>query len=207
MFRAPLSACLLLMLAACAHVARAPENGVDRLATWLSGSFSSAAQAARDSSYYDVRLHVIPIWTTRTDGPWLYVEQAMGAQLDKPYRQRVYQLRALDDGRLESRVFELPQPEAAVGAWRSAAAFPLADPQSLLPREGCDVVLRDEGERFVGSTNGKDCTSNLRGASYATSEVTLDANAIHSWDRGYDSAGQQVWGATAGAYEFVREQD
>ena len=205
MSRASLSAFLMLILSACSHGPALPEGAVNRLEAWLSGSFSSAAQAARDASYFDVRLHVVPIWTTRTDGPWLYVEQALGTQLDKPYRQRVYQLRALGGGRLESRVFELPQPEAAVGAWRSGASFPLADPTSLLPREGCVVVLRDEGERFVGSTNGKDCSSSLRGASYATSEVTLDANAIHSWDRGYDSAGQQVWGATGGAYEFVRQ--
>ena len=35
---------------------------------------------------------MLPIWTNRTDGKWMYVEQAMATKLDKPYRQRVYHL-------------------------------------------------------------------------------------------------------------------
>lgn len=194
-------------LSGCAAQSPRQESGVERLADWLSGSFSSAAQAQKDASYFDVRLQVVPIWTGRGDGPWLYVEQALGTQLDKPYRQRVYRLLQLSDGTLESPVYELPQPEAVVGAWRDPARFAATGPETLLPRSGCAVRLRDEGTRFVGATEGKSCASALRGASYATSEVSLDANGIQSWDRGYDSADQQVWGATGGAYQFVRQPD
>lgn len=194
-------------LSGCAALSPRQESGIERLADWLSGSFSSAAQAQKDASYFDVRLHVAPIWTGRDDGPWLYVEQALGTQLDKPYRQRVYRLLQLPDGQLESQVYELPQPDAVVSAWRNPASFPLAGPETLLARSGCAVRLRDEGTRFVGATEGRSCASALRGASYATSEVSLDANGIQSWDRGYDSTDQQVWGAVSGAYQFVRQID
>ena len=60
---------------------------------------------------------------------------------------------------------------------------------------------------FYGATRENDCESSLRGASYATSEVRLFADAMHSWDRGYDADGVQVWGATAGPYEFLRLED
>ena len=53
-------------------------------------------------------------------------------------------------------------------------------------------------DSFVGSTNEKDCTSNLRGASYATSEARIEENVLTSWDRGYDENGVQVWGAITG---------
>ncbi len=43
-----------------------------------------------------------------------------------------------------------------------------------------------------------------QGASYATSEVTLDEVALESWDRGYDDTDTQVWGATQGPYVFIR---
>lgn len=207
MKRVLLSCLIGIALSSCAQLSPQPESRVERLALWLSGSFSSAAQAQRDASYFDVRLHVAPIWTGRDDGPWLYVEQALGAQLDQPYRQRVYRLLELPDGRVESQVYELPAPKAVIGAWRDPGRFPLAGPEPLLLRSGCAVRLQDAGTRFVGATEGKSCASALRGASYATSEVILDANRIQSWDRGYDSGDQQVWGAVGGAYEFVRQAD
>ena len=39
---------------------------------------------------------------------------------------------------------------------------------------------------------------------YATSEVTVSSDRIASWDRGYDQAGSQVWGAEKAAYVFDR---
>jgi len=45
----------------------------------------------------------------------------------------------------------------------------------------------------------------MRGASYASSEVTLTATELNTWDRGYDAGGAQVWGSTKGPYRFVKE--
>jgi hypothetical protein len=58
---------------------------------------------------------------------------------------------------------------------------------------------------MTGSTQGDGCASALRGAAYATSEVTLTAGELDSWDRGFDATGNQVWGSTKGAYRFVKE--
>jgi hypothetical protein len=33
----------------------------------------------------------------------------------------------------------------------------------------------------------------------------VTANEITSWDRGFDSAGKQVWGATKGPYQFKKQ--
>ena len=52
---------------------------------------------------------------------------------------------------------------------------------------------------FRGSTEAGQCPSALRGASYATAEVVVGPEGIDSWDRGYDAAGEQVWGAEKGA--------
>jgi len=32
---------------------------------------------------------MVQIWEERTDGYWLYVEQAIAGYQDKPYRQRI----------------------------------------------------------------------------------------------------------------------
>ncbi len=178
---------------------------LDRLAAWMTGTFSSAAQSQADPEYVDVRLHLAPVWSARTDGRWFYVEQAIATALDKPYRQRVYRLRALADGLFESKVFELPDPTVAVGAWKQPDPLATLDPAALVDRPGCAVLLRAvDAASFAGSTLGSQCLSTFRGATYATSEVTVTATGLVSWDRGYDAAGKQVWGAAKGGYKFDR---
>ena len=181
------------------------EPAVERLARFLTGEFSSAEQAAADRNFRPVVLHVVRIWPERSDGPWLYVEQAMAEAIDQPYRQRVYQLAPRSDGSLESRVFTLRDPIAATGAWKSSEPLAHLQPNDLTAREGCTVFLREQDDgTFRGSTEGDGCASDLRGARYATSEVHLSADLMVSWDRGYDASGKQVWGAVSGGYRFKR---
>jgi len=180
------------------------DKELDTLASYMSGSFSSANQAARDSSYFDVRLHMQRIWKHRTDGIWIYVEQAMATSLNAPYRQRVYRLHRNDDRVLESAVYALPQPQSAIGAWEDTTKISGVTPESLKLRDGCQVFLHESNGHFDGATEGMACSSDLKGAAFATTEVKIYANAIISWDRGFNSSGEQVWGATKGGYIFLR---
>lgn len=209
LFLRPFLAASLALSAVCVGCAAAPkappaESAVTAVAERLIGSFSSEAQSKADPEFFDVRLHMTPIWTSRTDGPWLYVEQAMATTLDKPYRQRVYQLIDRGDGSVESFVYELPNPGERIGAWGDPSRFDRDLPESLVPRAGCSIVLRRAGEGWVGATNERDCESSMRGASYATSQVTLHEDGLDSWDRGFDAEGKQVWGAKKGPYQFRR---
>lgn len=192
---------LLLLLSAPARA-----SDLDTLTAWMSGSFSSSAQAAADTNYFDIRLRMAPIWTDRQDGRWLYVEQAAAGALDRPYRQRVYRVTAGADGVFRSEVYALPGPKRFAGAWRQRQPLRTLTPDSLLVREGCAVILRRvAGDRFAGGTDGRSCGSDLRGAAYATSEVVIGPETIESWDRGFAADQSQVWGATAGGYVFRRE--
>jgi CpeT protein len=78
-------------------------------------------------------------------------------------------------------------------AWRREA--PLADlgPDDLTEREGCTIYLLQRADgAFEGSTLGRLCTSTLRGATWATSEVVITADGMVSWDRGWNDDGEQV---------------
>lgn len=187
--------------------ATTPSGAVDEIASWMCGAFSSGAQAAKDPVHFKpVTLHMAPIWIDRTDGRWLYVEQAMVDSPQKPYRQRVYCVR--DDGdAVESRVFELPGDVAKwTGAWSDPSRFDALLPSQLVPREGCAVRLKRQPDgSWKGGTDGQGCESTRQGASYATSEVLLCRDRIETWDRGFDRTGKQVWGATEGPYVFVKE--
>jgi hypothetical protein len=189
--------------AAAAQAARVAE-----VEAMLLGRFDSSAQAAADQRYFAVQLRACPLDVPALGAVALYVEQAMLETPDQPYRQRVYVLSATDDV-VESAVFELVQPERFVGlcdlddAGR-AAGSPGVDDVAVLP--GCSVLLAPGDEGFVGSTDGASCLNDFRGATYATSEVTLTPTEIRSWDRGYDADDVQVWGAVAGPYVFVRQE-
>jgi hypothetical protein len=150
---------------------------------------------------------MVQIWTDRDDASWIYVEQAAASSLDEPYRQRIYRLTLNEMRTAVSAVYELPDdPLKYAGAWRDPSRFSDLDPDELVLREGCQVVLNRSGKsEWSGSTVGKNCKSTLRGASYATSEVTVSPHGIRSWDRGYDASDAQVWGAEKGAYVFDRQ--
>lgn len=182
-------------------------QGLEQLGHYLTGSFNSEAQSKADAEYFDIRLHIAPIWTERADGPWLYVEQARADLMEKPYRQRVYRLSALPDGEFKSDVYEMPDPLGYAGAWKDQSKLKGLSPEKLQLKDGCAVVMRLDratGE-FKGGTVGSGCPSTLRGATYATSEVTLTQDTLLSWDRGYNAVGEQVWGAKKGGYIFVKQ--
>jgi len=181
-------------------------NDLDQLVGLMSGSFSSMKQSETDKDYFDIRLEMAPIWKNNTNGRWLYVEQAVSTYLNKPYRQRIYHVTQLSDSQFSSAVFELPNPENYIGAYADVTLFNQLNPEDLILREGCAVILKKiNNNKYSGSTDTNKCLSSLRGATYATSVVTIESDKIHSWDRGFDKDNKQVWGAEKGAYVFDKD--
>jgi len=183
-------------------------GSIATLRDYMVGSFSSAKQAAEDpTNFRDIRLEMVQIWPERTDGTWLYVEQAVASTLDKPYRQRVYRLTDNPGNAFTSDVYTLPEPALSfAGAWQNPAKLAGLSPEMLSHKNGCSISLtwHQCGAIFTGTTTGTGCESTLQGASYATSEASISPYGMVTWDRGYDSNGTQVWGATAGGYTFVK---
>lgn len=180
--------------------AAAPGEPVaaDRLHQMLIGRWDSATQAAEDPDYRAITLQMCAIPDSALGPRALYVEQAVAGQA--PYRQRVYKVvPGATDDEAATEIFELAHPEAAAG-WCDRGG-PL-DLEGLSRREGCDARMRWDGARFVGGTHERDCASELRGATWASSDITLSAGRLESWDRGWDDAGTQVWGAEKGPYRF-----
>ena len=185
------------------------EETAERLAQWLVGDYDSAEQEADDFNYYGISLRMCRISLPELGERILYVEQALLTDLARPYRQRLYRVLPVDDTTAVSEVWQ------AVSGGREAALRGLCDDPASFDfgasdfelREGCAVTLAWNGTGFAGSTDEDNCLSTLNGATYATAEVTLTPDLLTSWDRGYDRYDRQVWGATAGAYEFVRRSE
>mgnify|MGYP003386825831 FL=1 len=182
---------------------------IDVLQSYMTGSFSSEAQHLADpDDYFDIRLHMAPIWQDRssTTERWLYVEQASAKTLDKPYRQRVYRLASVGAHQVRSEVYEFAdgKPLVHAGKWQAPQAFDSLELKDIFAREGCALLLTFDGKVFNGSTDGQSCLTDFRGAKYTTSEANISPAGLLTWDRGWNEKNEQVWGATKSGYNFVR---
>lgn len=221
-----------LVLASCTASRQSYNTGskdLVQLRDLMAGHFNSAAQAQRDTDYYDITLRMTPIWADRSmaadtiitfdpatlketvqivksNGYWLYVEQAVTANQAKPYRQRVYQLEQVNANTFKSSVYILKDEKAWVNAWQSPEKFKAWTTADIELKAGCEVVLKKMPDgSYSGATGDRTCPSELRGAKFANSKVTIKPGLVLSWDQGFDAAGKQVWGATKGGYEFVKQ--
>ena len=179
------------------------------LNNWMSGTFDSEEQAKNDTDFFKIHLHMKPIWKDRTDGFWLYVEQAIASALNKPYRQRVYNVKVLNDTTIISKVYTFyGTGQRFAGEWKKDNPLEKLTTDSLEDRKGCAIYLKKKSKgEFVGSTNKNDCESNLRGAKYATSKVSISEKLLVSWDQGFDANDKQIWGAVKGGYQFVKKEN
>ncbi len=178
---------------------------VDTLAKHLTGRFDSVAQAAPPGSqYFEIQLLTCEVPAPELGERVLYVEQAVMTSLNAPYRQRLYVIEPGDDPATQANttVYALTNPDNFIG--RCSDPSPTISASEATERTGCGVFLTWMDDHFEGGTQGTACSSTLQGASYATSEVSTYEDRIDSWDRGYDVADMQVWGAVAGAYRFNR---
>ncbi|XP_068644367.1 chromophore lyase CRL, chloroplastic [Aristolochia californica] len=179
----------------------------------LSGEKFSREQAARDpDNYFNLRMLTCPA-TMMVDGSRvLYFEQAFWRTPQKPFRQRFYMVKpcpkemkcdvevssfAINDAE-EYKNFcdrpndQRPQPEEVLGD--------IAEHLTSIHLSRCE-----RGKRclYEGSTPPGGFPNSWNGATYCTSELAiLKNNEVHTWDRGYDEEGSQVWGAKEGPYEF-----
>jgi len=180
------------------------NSELEELVNWMTGSFTSEEQSKNDSDYYNISLEMHRIWKENNSGYWLYVEQAVAATKDKPYRQRIYHLFE-EDGVIKSVIYSIPDEKKFIGGWKDVSVFDSLSHEQLETRKGCEVIIkRKDDKTFIGSTVEKNCTSNLRGATYATTEVIITKDTMISWDRGFNDKDEQVWGATKGGYIFKK---
>ncbi|MBS1732898.1 MAG: chromophore lyase CpcT/CpeT [Bacteroidetes bacterium] len=200
----------ILLLTGCATSKSAKKDSgsdkaLEELSRVMTGKFSSEAQAKADTSYFNISLVMMPIWTDRTDGKWLYVEQAVASKPDKPYRQRVYHLQHPSKDVFTSDIYTIKDALTFAGLQNDKLKKDKLTFDLVELKDGCTVTLVKNNGIYEGGTNADKCPSDLRGAKYATTKIVLKNGELVSWDQGFDAAGKQVWGATKGGYVFVKQ--
>lgn len=194
----------------------------DRFSRSMTGTFSNAEQAKeRDKAgkpiWMNVVLHIVEIHPpagldsavgAAPYSRWFYIEQGEVGALDRPYRQHISVVHATSDGGFSSQVYTFTgDPLRFTGWWKHPESFSTnISAQDLDEQEGCESAVRPTGDGgFTGGTIGTGCPNTSKGASYATSQLTITPGEIRAWDRGFDAAGRQVWGSTTGPYIFKKQ--
>ncbi|KAE8711865.1 Chromophore lyase CRL [Hibiscus syriacus] len=179
----------------------------------LSGEKFSWEQASRDpDNYFNIRTLTCPA-TEMVDGSKvLYFEQAFWRTPQKPFRQRFLMVKPCPKDLkcdVEVSSFAIRDVEEYKNFCdRPRDQRPLAEEVIGDIAEHLTTIHLNRCERgkrclYEGSTPPGGFPNSWNGVTYCTSELSvLKNNEIHTWDRGYDDEGNQVWGVKKGPYEF-----
>ncbi len=175
----------------------------------LVGVMDTSVQAAANPKAPNVRMTTCKVTVENADASlntrpsvFLYQEQALSQRLSEPYRQRFLRIAPSTDGqRVESRAFRPPTPERLIGLCDRPEAKRVVR-QSDLGEQACSVFLKPSGENYLGETQASGCPTNYRGAVRITNTIVLHRTGMDTQDRGFDAAGNLVWGAKEEPYQF-----
>jgi|GEM_PF-355717 len=180
-----------------------PKSDFEQLCHWMKGTFYDVVPASENTGQDTMNLKMYPIWEDKEEEVyWMYVEQALSSKKEKPNHQYIYRIEQKDSTTFVSSTYTLAEPEKYIGSWTKPKLYDDLSMDAILIQEGCEVILKKEGNMYIGETSEGTCLSTMRGATYTTSEITVTKDGIISWDRGFNKEGKQVWGAEKGGYIF-----
>jgi hypothetical protein len=189
-----------------------PPLAEDYAAT-VTGSFSSAAQHAADARYDWAEARIVRIWPERTDGVWLYQEQAIintpgltpDAARRKPYFQFVARVTPLGDGLLRRDNFRVKVGAHWLALTSDDPRLAVLSTDDLAPASCHNRMERVAPGYWIGRTES--CTNAYKGATFMQSLSVTTRDHYVNWDRGFDAAGARIWGPADGGYIFDRVGD
>lgn len=185
------------------------------LAHWMAGDFSNFKQAhAHPTDFAHIRIFFRPLPFEFFEtlgfpgGIGFYSEQVYDYDLWKPYRQGLHRL--VDKGDhiyIENYGFQDGVPYA--GSGHNLEVLKSIPADGAIPRIGCAMVFKREGDRFIGGVEpGNRCLIPRKGKrTYLVSRVELTESTWVSLDQGMDvDTDEPVWGSTEGVLRFEKRE-
>ena len=175
----------------------------------MAGRFDTKEQASNNPVYPALQFYSCEVNAPNLSNKVLYVEESNAATPEAPTRQNLYVFKDNGDGRIviEMNALNDPTPYRGLCNRPQRPRFQVTD---LTRLAGCDLYIApSQGEfAFDGGTEGSDCLADgTTGALYETVTVVTSATELSIWRKGFDAAGQQVTGTTAGGSIYKRSVD
>ncbi|MEL6939705.1 MAG: chromophore lyase CpcT/CpeT [Cyanobacteria bacterium J06598_1] len=185
------------------------------LATWMAGDFSNLKQAnaaLKDFAHIRIFFRPLPYEFFESlgfpGGIGFYSEQVYDYDLWSPYRQGLHRVIAKEDHvYIENYGFQDGVPYA--GSGHNLDVLKTIPADCAIRREGCSMVFRKDGDKFIGSVEpGNNCRIPRKGKlTYLVSHVEVTKNSWLSLDQGMDlETHAHVWGSTEGALTFEKRE-
>ena len=192
-----------LALAAC--VTPPEQSPAQALAAEMAGTFETAIGS--EEAMRDKRVAISPLGP----GEWLYYQVNHKSDLSV-YRQRILQLESLPDGRVRQTAWTFDDAAAHVDLWDKPDRRAVLSLEDLSPglEDGCAQFWTQEGDLWTGSVDAGTCiiSSTRRGTEIRIgAESMLDSESLSLAERGFDLAGQQLWGTEPGDYYRLTRVD
>ena len=191
---------IIFMMLGTAHA-----DQIDKLYSYLNGSFTSANQSIYNSNFFDVTVRHCPVNIIggSEDSKYLLLRQSLSLFQDSPYRVRLVEL-LTDNDTIKSYNYA-PTRELNLSDTCNGSYIPYFSRKDFTDKPKCILSLYEESDKFIGTTGRPGCASRRNGASYVSSEVEVTPSYFTSLDRGWDNFGNQVWGSTNGSYIFEKK--
>jgi hypothetical protein len=186
------------------------DNDVLEVVNRLNGVISSSDHSMADVTYHDVTLTHCKINVNGQPDDlkgshFLYLRQAISLHKANPYRKRIVRVGPnYSTGQVVTTNYRPLRQVAFDGICDLPEEERFVDFSKDVGEPICTTYLTRQNNLFVGGTPPEGCPNTRNGAVRATSEVRLGEDWMSSWDRGWNAAGSQVWGATEGPYVFKR---
>lgn len=163
------------------------------IARMLTGSWTTQAQDPETGATTDFWMHVAPITVQGIDNA-LYVEQARGNHMGRPFRQTIFSLYRFE-GRTRLRTYEFHDVKASgylTGMWAAPDLMPeTVKAEQLYAR--MDIELAPSADGFSGESPFP-YPSSVGGAVQVTSELTIAPDSLVTFDQGWSADGAKAWG-------------
>lgn len=187
------------------------QGHAQKVVSYLTGVMETSAQAKAIPDAPSVRMTTCEVQLSstggsvqRSEGVFLYQEQALTRDLSKPYRQRILEIKpSVDRNSIESVSFKLINPKNWIGLCQEPLSERVISSQEI-QNANCRVFLQPVGTQYIGETQPGGCATNFKGAVKITNTIKLDQQGMETQDRGFDAKGKQVWGAENRSYQYKK---
>jgi hypothetical protein len=184
------------------------QQQVEDVASRLEGTMDTSAQSRANPKVANVRMTSCRIGINQSNSPstnksiFLYQEQALSSELNKPHRQSFLEISSVNNGRtVRSLSYKPVNPQAAINLCNKPTSERMVKLNDI-GKPFCTVFLTRSQENYIGITPSQGCPANVRGAVKITNTIVLSDATMKTWDRGFNAKGKQVWGDESNGYEF-----
>ena len=206
-----LSLGMLLFCGACSTIKDYKQKQLlNKMSMYIEGDFSNEQQYEEwPQHYYNLSVHIAPIWAGTAKEKWFYVEQSHLLEgIESVYRQRIYRLSmdTINNKKIHCDIYRMDSITASKVKYRNPASLKTITKEKIAEVEGCGLKFVWYSDRkYFYASSGSDCSHTYKGAAYMSSVVYLYENEMQSNVKGVNYRSQTMWGSKRSDYIFVKK--